>query len=187
MVGRPPRGLPFLYPTGVLVYSVPMVPLVLAFFFLLPTINIEKTMEQVTAIRGLPFKSTVEFKVIERSELDAYIDDAIKDTYGDNVPQVEAWLKALHLVPQELDLSASLVELYKSQIAAFYNPKDHTYYAIKGIGDEGMVAEMVALHELTHALQDQYLDLYKRMNGLKDNHDAQLALQQVQVALLHPC
>ncbi|HPR63921.1 MAG TPA: hypothetical protein PK014_06835 [Thermoanaerobaculia bacterium] len=156
-----------------------MISLILWALLFFPTLDAQQVQSRITEIRGLPFKHSVTVKSMDREALDPFIQRALKDTYGDHVEGLERWLKALRLIPENTDMVADLLNLYKSQVAAFYDPKDQVYYVIRGVGDEGMVADMVALHEFTHALQDQYMNLDSRMTRLMGNHDAQMALQSV--------
>lgn len=133
-------------------------------------------MEKVSSIRGLQFKRPVTVKTIAREELKPFIQEAIEDSTGGDVAGYEAWLAHLHLIPEETDLVSVLVPLYESQIAAFYNQKDHVYYAVEDTAGDGFMGEVIALHEFTHALQDQYMEIESTLEALSDNQDAQLAL-----------
>src|SRR5258708_3240841 len=76
-----------------------------------------------------------------------------------------------------------MLDLYQSQVLAFYDPLTHTYYAIDqlppaaaGLMDGDMLRESVAIHELTHALQDQRFRLGVRDQALQKDTDGSLAL-----------
>jgi hypothetical protein len=78
---------------------------------------------------------------------------------------VEAALKAFGLIPEPLDLRRYLPRLLGSQVAGFYDP-DERYLALvelpgQSLAEEGASEEtdIVLIHELTHALQDQHFDL----------------------------
>src|SRR5262249_25285188 len=73
-------------------------------------------------------------------------------------------------------------KLYESQVLAFYDPHTHVYYAInelpgvmKGVGSADMLQEAIAVHELTHALQDQRFHAGEREEQLRRDTDAEMA------------
>jgi hypothetical protein len=96
-------------------------------------------------------------------------------------------LRALHLVdPATRDVQGKLIELLDQQVLAFYDPDAHIYYSInqppKGLPPlpkEMSFEDSVAVHELTHALQDQRFDLGKKDSALHDDTDAGMALHSV--------
>ena len=92
-------------------------------------------------------------------------------------------LKALQLVdPKTPDLIGRMLKLYESQVLAFYDPHTHVYYAIKdlppmlkGVGDADALQQAIAVHELTHALQDQRFHAGEREESLRRDTDAEMA------------
>ncbi|HET7452889.1 MAG TPA: hypothetical protein VFL12_09120, partial [Thermoanaerobaculia bacterium] len=81
-------------------------------------------------------------------------------------------------VPGLLD---RLLDFYGGEVLAFYDPAEGEFFVstsgkerLGGFG--GMEETLVFTHELTHALQDQYLSLDARLRRLKDNGDAALAI-----------
>src|SRR3982750_850348 len=94
-------------------------------------------------------------------------------------------LKAFGLIPETMDLGRYLPELLSSQVAGFYDPDDKymtlvdTPWAGAGKKEERMESEdMVLVHELTHALQDQHFDLHRfeERDPLSDGGTAKKAL-----------
>ena len=146
---------------------------------LLPSINPESIMKEVSQLRGRDFQSPVVVKELRLEDLDPFVIDAIEDSFGKDLSSAERYLKVLGLIEKDVNLRSTLVELYRSQIAAFYNPKDHTYYSVKRKEASEAMEPMIASHEFTHALQDQYMGLQSRISALLDNHDAQIALQSI--------
>ncbi|HEY4589173.1 MAG TPA: hypothetical protein VII86_08085, partial [Thermoanaerobaculia bacterium] len=98
-------------------------------------------------------------------------------------------LKAFGLIPETMDLGRYLPELLSSQVAGFYDP-DGKYMTLVdtawvGAGkkettkEERMESEdMVLVHELTHALQDQHFNLHRfeERDPLSDGGTAKKAL-----------
>ena len=71
-----------------------------------------------------------------------------------------------------------MLDLYQSQVLAFYDPLDHTYFAItdfrrrcRALGERGpRCRQSVVVHELTHALQDQRFGAGARDLALHEGH-----------------
>ena len=89
--------------------------------------------------------------------------------------KVAVW-KRLGVVPDSVDVVALLTKLLTEQVVGFYDPKSKTLYVVDG--HAGVERETVIRHELTHALQDQYVNLDSIQNLLGDD-DAVEAAQAV--------
>jgi len=85
-----------------------------------------------------------------------------------------AWT-ALGLLPEGLDLRATIVEAFVSQAAAYYDPEQDTFFVVKRIPID--MAGAIFLHELQHAIQDQVLGLDATIKAATDsgNEDRQQA------------
>ncbi len=90
-----------------------------------------------------------------------------RDSSPQELKALEVSLKAFGLIPEALDLRRYLPELLSSQVAGFYDP-EKKYLAmvdmpggISGKGREAGEEDMILVHELTHALQDQHFDLHR--------------------------
>ena len=147
-------------------------------------------------LRGLPFHREVKRDVTPREDLRKVIvgeleeDQTPAQFHGD-----ELGMKALGLLPREIDLKKTLVELYTEQIAAFYDPKTGTMHLIKEPeGDKVKAPSLLErllgkkggfdkdenkttiAHELTHALADQHYELDVLQDRARGDDDRQLAL-----------
>ena len=80
--------------------------------------------------------------------------------------KVGVW-KRLGVVPDSVDVVALLTKLLTEQVVGFYDPKSKTLYVVDG--HAGVERETVIRHELTHALQDQYVNLDSIQNVLGDD------------------
>jgi hypothetical protein len=75
-----------------------------------------------------------------------------------------------------------LLDFYGGQVLAFYDPAEAKFFVSTSAreklgGFSGMEETLVFTHELTHALQDQYLSLDRRFRDLRSDGDAALAMQ----------
>jgi hypothetical protein len=64
----------------------------------------------------------------------------------------------LGLLPKGYDLLAGMEELYATQVFAYYQPGEGTFYVVES-GLPGIAVDSIMLHELAHALDDQRFGL----------------------------
>ncbi|MFZ2493984.1 MAG: hypothetical protein WA208_21090 [Thermoanaerobaculia bacterium] len=148
---------------------------------------LDAEMKAVELIRGRKFTAPVRNVTIARSQLPGMLRKQIE---RDLPYSAETWvtvLRSLQLVdaPQQ-DVLPKLLELYQSQVLAFYDPAAGTYYTLREVpevmkkaGSAELIATMVAVHELTHALQGQHFGIGRRIDGLRRNTDASMAYHSV--------
>lgn len=149
--------------------------------------SLEEQIRTVERIRGLQFAAPVRVVTIDRAELPLRLREQFTKTLPYSPAEWALMLRALHLADQDGDkLIASLLDLYQAQVLAFYDPLSHTYFALRELPDSvrdidptGMVQETVALHELTHALQDQRFHVGDADLALRNDADASFALHAV--------
>jgi hypothetical protein len=100
---------------------------------------------------------------------------------NDSIPRRElagqqATFKVLGLIPDTLDLQKFFVPLLTEQIIGFYDPKTKVLYVVDGAPSD--YVGFTVMHELVHALQDQYVNLDSIENRIDDS-DRQSAVQAV--------
>jgi hypothetical protein len=139
--------------------------------------------DEVERIRNLTFLEPVEVVVVPRAELRQVLEAQIAKESPIPVREHMRVLEALFLLTESESGLERLMELYEAQVLAFYDPATRKYTVFDGAppGAEAaaMMADAVAIHELTHALQDQRFDAGKRIRALEGNWDAQLAYHAV--------
>lgn len=122
--------------------------------------QIDAVVAQVPPIRELQPTKDVPYKVISRDDFKNYlIATADEDTTPEWRAAEERFLKRMGLLAPDADLNALLLELYTSQVAAYYDPADGTFYIIERDKPFGAVDKITTAHEYTHALQDQNFGL----------------------------
>lgn len=150
-------------------------------------------MKQVQKLRGLTFKSPVKKKAQSSGEFKEFLVRRIDELMPKNeIKSLETGMKKLGFIPENVDVKEKLISLYMSQALGYYDEKKRTLFiltepaqetqdALKNIsgGDiPGLnfdVKDFVLLHELDHALVDQYFPLEALTRKTKTG-DAQLAL-----------
>lgn len=133
--------------------------------------------------RGLTARRPVASGALSEAVLQKKIAEALReDLSPEELKAVEASLKAFGLIPETMDLATYLPELLSSEVAGFYDP-ERRYLALvrregEGNGEEESLEDIVLIHELTHALQDQHFDLarFSAVDPLSDASTAREAL-----------
>lgn len=160
------------------------IPLVICFLLLLggvATANGDEicriardAMDQASKIRGLKARRKVACYVHNKDQVRDYLMSAIDTKIPPHKLKMEEVVyKALGVIPEEFDYRQGLIDLYLSQLGGYYDPeKDH--FVMAG-WMPGMLQTTIAVHELTHALQDQHYDLEKFINPAGPNGDELMA------------
>jgi hypothetical protein len=109
---------------------------------------------------GLPIKSSVKRELTTRSAVETYLNQKFEeDESAKRLQQNEIVLKKFGLLDRDFDLKPFLLALLKEQIEAYYDSKTKTVNLLDWVAlDE---QKPVLAHELTHALQDQRVNLEK--------------------------
>jgi hypothetical protein len=130
--------------------------------------------KQTAALRQLTVKSPVKRGVLGRDAIRAKLRDQIARQYTSKDIDTEARvLKALGLLPKELDFEKLQLDLLMEQVGGFYDPWGKQLYIADWLPLE-MQAPALA-HEIVHALQDQHFNLQKFVQAVHDQGDRQLA------------
>jgi hypothetical protein len=136
-------------------------------------------MVQVTSrLRGLEPKAPISRGVKNRSEISRYLNDHVREDYAEGELQKEGkMLKRLGLIPAEMNYREFILNLLTEQVSGFYDPDKKTFFIASWLSPAEQKPVMV--HELTHALQDQYFDVKAILeeDRKRDNDDRTLAHQ----------
>ena len=109
---------------------------------------------------GLPIKSSVKRQLTTRNEVESYLNEKFQEDEGaKRLQRGEIVLKKFGLLDRDFDLKPFLLALLKEQIEAYYDSKTKTVNLLDWIAVDEQ--KPVLAHELTHALQDQRVDLEK--------------------------
>lgn len=109
---------------------------------------------------GFPIKSEVKRQLTTRTAVESYLREKFNDDEdAKRMQRSEIVLKKFGLLDRDFDLKPFLLALLKEQIEAYYDPKTKTVNMLDWIEPDEQ--KPVLAHELTHALQDQHLDLDK--------------------------
>jgi hypothetical protein len=157
----------------------------------------KQAFEQILpGMRRIHFKHEVKRDVTAREDLrELLLKEIDEDMPAEEFRGNELGMKALGLIPRDLNLKEVMVRVYTEEIAAFYDPKTKTMHLIrepeakskKGpsllerlLGKTGGFDKdenkIVIAHELTHALADQNFDIEAMHQAVKGDDDRDLAL-----------
>jgi hypothetical protein len=109
---------------------------------------------------GLPIKSSVKRTLTTRAAVESYLNEKFQEDEGaKKLERGEIVLKKFGLLDRDFDLKPFLLALLKEQIEAYYDSKSKTVNLLDWVSVDEQ--KPVLAHELTHALQDQHVDLEK--------------------------
>jgi hypothetical protein len=129
--------------------------------------HFEDLLHAAEKYRGLKAKRRVPAGALAPRALEARMAESVGKEYSPReLTALETSLKAFGLIPETMDLRRYLPELLSSQVAGFYDTSQKSLVLVTPSGaDAGRTEkdkreeDMVLVHELTHALQDQSFDL----------------------------
>ena len=129
-------------------------------------------------IRGLKIKESVPCRLQDKAEVEKYLRDTIElKIPAAKFKNEERAYKIIGFIPQEFDYKNGLIKLYTEQLGGYYEPEGNFYAMASWM--PGMMQMPIAVHELTHALQDQHFDLNALMGDQTQESDLMLARSAV--------
>ena len=136
----------------------------------------DQVLQQMSELTGLPIKSPLKKQIISRAEVEKYLSESLHTEMTPwEIHIQEATLRAFGLVPPDFNLEKFLIGFYTEQAAGFYDPHRKTMFIADWVEPE--MQSMVLAHELTHALQDQNIDLERFLKAAHPDDDASNARQ----------
>jgi hypothetical protein len=112
----------------------------------------------VARLRGLAPKAPIQKGVKSREEISLFLKQEVDDHYQkSDLKNQGILLQKLGLIPSDLDYAAFTLKLLAEQVGGFYDPEKKAFFIAGWLPLDEQKPAMV--HELTHAVQDQYFDL----------------------------
>lgn len=122
--------------------------------------SVDDIMKFCSEDTGLPIKSPIKRELGNRDQVVQYITQKMEDDPDTKkFERTEIVLKKFGMLPLDFQLKPFLIKLLREQVAGFYDAKTKTMHLLDWLPAE--VQRPVMAHELTHALQDQTVDLDK--------------------------
>lgn len=125
-----------------------------------PTTPLERRVAELSAFvadqRELEFKRPVTVQLLGD---DAFVDRLLRDVEEnrEDTDASEKLLRALRLIEPGVDLFESYLDYYAGAVLGFYDPRTDEL-VVRG-GELNPYIETTLVHELAHALEDQYFEL----------------------------
>src|SRR5246127_277888 len=130
----------------------------------------------------LTIKSRVKRRLTSRDAVEKYLIEKMRDDKdAKRLQRSEIVLKKFGLLDQDFHLQPFLVSLLKEQIAGYYDSKTKTVNLLDWI--EPDTQKPVLAHELTHALQDQRVNLEKWEDQANDDFSRNVAEDNQRIAI----
>jgi hypothetical protein len=126
---------------------------------------------------GLPIRTRVQGQLIDRGAVKQKIDASLsEEDVTMRLHRSSLVLKKLGLVPRDFDLRSFILDVEKdSTLAGFYDPATKNFYMLDWVPPKQQFPVMA--HELTHALQDQYIGLESWMKTTDSADEKPVAAQ----------
>jgi hypothetical protein len=139
---------------------------------------VDELRAEASAIRGLAWKTRVEAELQSREELQKSLEKMIKEDLdpADYEREVKA-LRRLGLIAKDEDPIELTKRFLGQGVAGYFDPKTKRLYLIDGLSVDAQ--RPTILHELVHALEDQYVDIEKTQDAIKKDGDKVFALKCV--------
>lgn len=130
--------------------------------------SVDSIMQFASADSQLPIRHKVKRRLISREEVTRYVVAKFNDDEdAKRMQRSEIVLKKFGLLDRDFQLRPFLTSLLTEQIAGYYDDKTKTVNLLDWIEPDAQ--RPVLAHELTHALQDQRVDLSKWGNKTDTN------------------
>jgi hypothetical protein len=140
--------------------------------------HVARIERRVEALRGLRFRHSVPVSVVSPAQARR---DGLGEQRREQPPAArrtdEELLKLLGLLPPDADLGRIAGAVYGEQVAGYYDPRRKRLALVRGAG----VDDVTLAHELTHALEDQHVDLRRLEGGPAHPDDDRATAEQALV------
>lgn len=135
---------------------------------------VDEIFPKVSKITGLKIKEPVKSSVVTREQIRGYIQERMKQTSTpERMHAQQVALQKFGLLPKGFQLEQFVVDLLAEQATAYYDPRRKQFY-LSDWAPLDLQKPAIA-HELTHALQDQYINLDQFLEKEGMSQDEQMA------------
>ena len=141
----------------------------------------------IARLRGLEFKTDLKVGIKQKDELKSKMMEQAEKETSDEYEKVRKALVKLGFVPADLNLRQFMIDLYTEQIGGFYDPQEKELYVVPARDGTSEPSDILgipwniiaAIHEMTHALQDQNFDLLTLPMEEETNDDLATAVKSL--------
>jgi hypothetical protein len=134
-------------------------------------------MSQIENALGVKYKTVPKLEVRSRDQVRGFLIEKLHEPeVQKQIANQEAIYKLLGMLPDTLHVTDLFVRVLSEQIIGYYDPKTKVLYVVNGAPEE--YAGITIMHELVHALQDQYVNL-DSLQHITGDDDRAAAIQAV--------
>ena len=129
--------------------------------------QLETLIAAAQEIRGLPFLSPPNIRVVTDDELESLVRADIEEQ-SEDFPADEALYEMLGLLDEDTDFEQIVLDLYGEQVAGFYD--GDTGEIVVPVREDGLslLQQGTMLHELVHSLTDQHFSFNDTFETMLD-------------------
>jgi hypothetical protein len=139
--------------------------------------EVSRAVPAIERSTGHKFKTAPKLEQRSRDEVRAYLEREFNEqTPPAELAGIERSYKRFGLLPDSINLRATLLDLLAEQVIGYYDPKTKVLYVVAGANSDIVAATIQ--HELVHALQDQYFPV-DSLQHIRHDDDRQTAAQAV--------
>ena len=130
--------------------------------------------EIASRLRGLKVARSVPCRLQGKAEVERYLRDTIKKKIPEErIAREGKVYQLLGLIPRDYQYLEGIVGLYTEQLGGYYDAEKEFYAMAQWM--PAVMQMPIAVHELTHALQDQHFALEELVDYKKQTSDALMA------------
>lgn len=131
-------------------------------------------LRRASEIRGLGVRKEVPCVTQDKSQVREFLEETIRtELPPDKMEMEQLAYRAIGMIPDDYEYGKNVVRFLVSELGGYYDPKRGRFVMAAWL--PASTQETVAVHELTHALQDQHYNLRGFLDAKSDNGDRSLA------------
>src|SRR5215208_4918063 len=132
---------------------------------------------QIEKAIGVKFKTPPKLEIRSRDQVREFLLQKLREPDAQKqLANSERTYKLLGMLPDTMNLTEFFVKVLTEQIMGYYDPKTKILYVVDGAPEE--FVGLTIMHELVHALQDQYANL-DSLQHISGDNDRAAAVQAV--------
>lgn len=119
---------------------------------------VDALLPRIEVLSGLEARRPVHIARRDVASVRRYVAAQLeKEMPPEELAGVQAAYVAFGLLPDTMDLRRFMLDLYTEQVVGYYDAETDSLFVVEGV--PALELQPVLVHELVHALQDQYADL----------------------------
>ncbi len=140
-------------------------------------IPVSKVKERIEKVGRLKFKGSVEFRHLSSSSFREYLQDYFEQTYPSGTSEKETrFLYLMGFLKSERSVNKLRRRVIENNAGGLYDEKSGKLMIISDHMKSDPVYQLIHVHELRHALQDQHYNISHLLGNRSDFDDRKLAV-----------